>query len=97
MDVSIHGPTETINLYNIYVHPGAMNKGITLANYLKIISNSSNKLVLLGDFNCKNVIWVSNETNTQGDIVSSLMEKFKLFCLNDGSGTFLSDCHHTWS
>ena len=56
MGVSIHGPTETINLYNFYVHPGAMNKGITLANYLKIISNSLNKLVLLGDFNCKNVI-----------------------------------------
>ena len=44
-----------------------MNKGITLANYLKIISNFSNKLVLLGDFNCKNVIWGSSETNTQGD------------------------------
>ena len=75
MDVSIHGPTETINLYNCCVHAGAMNKGITLATYAKIISNSSNKLVLLGYFNCKHVILGSSDTNSQGDIVDSLMEK----------------------
>ena len=89
MGESIHGQIEPINLYTCYVHPGAMNKGNTLANYLKIISNSSNKLVLLGNFNCKNVIWGSSETNTQGDIVGYLMEKLKLFSHNDGSGTFL--------
>ena len=37
MGVSIDGPTETIHLYNFYVHPGAVNKEITLANYLNIL------------------------------------------------------------
>ena len=75
MGVSIHGPNETINLYKFYVHPGTMNTGITLANYFKIISNSPYKLVLLEDFNCKDVIWGSSKPNIQGVVIDSLMDK----------------------
>ena len=45
------------NIYTFLCSSCSYEQTYTLANYIYIISNSSNKLVLLEDFNCKHFLY----------------------------------------
>ena len=64
--VKTYGSQHTVNIYNIYCHPGAGHYSVVANDFCKVINKNGNN-ILVGDFNnSHSIMWGSNTTNKQG-------------------------------
>ncbi|XP_075213745.1 uncharacterized protein LOC142319953 [Lycorma delicatula] len=88
---------ETVMIVSVYVSPI-----IELAEFTcfvdipqGLITNSSKRLVMLGDFNSKMVMAGSSYTNRRGQILVDLLETTGCHCINDGTPTYVARGHQS--
>ena len=53
--------------------------------------------IIIGDFNAKHTLWVSNSCNRWGNIVEELIDKYDIVLMNDGTPTRYDQYHNTTS
>lgn len=57
---------------------------------LKRLSQLGNKVLIMGDFNAHNPIWLSNGRDSCGEIIENFLEEEEFLLLNDDSPTYQS-------
>jgi len=74
-----------INVVNVYIPPDKTFN--TDQNQLKEIFSFSN-CIIMGDFNAKNPLWGSSNTDKLGDTIENLIDENQLCVLNTGLPTY---------
>ena len=87
--LTIHGTGSDLDIFNVYIHPGSEQSSITNTDFCKIIANCNQDIIVLCDFNSKNLIWGSPIACNRGRVVEQFMEESKLISLNDGLSIFI--------
>ena len=72
------------NLVNIY------NPGRNINRDEFSLPFTLQNVIICGDFNSKNLIWVNNTTDLNGRLIQELLDKNDLHLLNDGSGRHIT-------
>ena len=76
--VTIFGRGQDLDIFNIYIHPGANQTSITVRDFSKIVENHNQNTIIVGDFNSKNILWGSPYTCSKGNVIAEFMELNKL-------------------
>ena len=87
----------SFNLYNIYNQPAC---NYDLGNLLRVLPNTRDNFLLVGDFNAHNPLWDSmcNNIDVNGVKVEQLVINANLCILNDGDiSTYYSKSHGCFS
>ena len=85
----------TITICSVYIPPNTNFNSTDLDN---LFSQLPMPVLLLGDFNGHNPIWDTNhEADQKGRQIETFLCNNSLSILNDGSNTFLSQAHGTFS
>ena len=93
--ITIHGRGQDLDIFNVYIHPGACQNSIVLDDFSNLTNNCNYNTIIVGDFNSKNIIWGSPFTCKKGKIIEDFMDFKKLICLNKGSPPFFHDGSNT--
>lgn len=72
-----------INIFNVYNPPDVKID----FNIYKVLFENRNSIIT-GDFNAKNPLWKSPQTNFSGEILAKLLETYNFITLNTGQPTF---------
>lgn len=80
LETALHPGLKVFTMYN------PPNK-VPNADIFRYISNLSGKVILSGDFNCKNLSWGSTKTDRLGEDLQDLINENDLYILNDSSKT----------
>ena len=76
-----------IQLFNVYLPP---NKNIERAALTSLLSTSSAKTIIVGDFNAHHPMWSAGITNSHGRILHHVIERFDLVIMNTNAITRLN-------
>lgn len=75
---------QEINLCTLYLPP---NEALDSEELSSLLQQIPLPRIILGDFNCHNIIWGSMMTNRKGRILEEILDYQNLALLNNGSGT----------
>ena len=84
-----------ITVISIYYPPNSPL--VFLSNLDNLIHQVPKPCLLLGDLNAHHPIWGSRRASARGRSIEELLEKYDLTFLNDGSPTFFSSSHLSYS
>ncbi|XP_075210270.1 uncharacterized protein LOC142317599 [Lycorma delicatula] len=66
---------------------------IFIDNIHRVVTSTSKRMILIGDFNCKSVMTGSNYNNRRGELLAEFMEITGCHCVNDSTVTFEARGH----
>ncbi|GFW69618.1 RNA-directed DNA polymerase from mobile element jockey [Trichonephila clavipes] len=84
--LGIHSKDRTITIKNLYHPPSSQHLDTNMMEGL-----FDYNIIILGDFNAKNITWGSTITTARDLELSNLVNNKAFLCLNDGIHTFLSN------
>lgn len=83
--VTVRNKSKTFTLISAYIQPQVK---FDIGRLETLLETTPSPHVLCGDFNAHHELWGGRYTDTRGSALLSIIEKFNLCLLNDGSATF---------
>lgn len=96
MGITTHNLRKNINIITAYIPPSTQRDAFkTMSKAIFETASRLNGVTLItGDFNAKAVSWGNSITDAKGHIITTHINEYNIFCLNDGNPTFtLNDTH----
>lgn len=85
---------QPLDIINVYFPPHISCTALKL-HLESIIQSTSNKFIIVGDFNAHHEMWGSHNTDNKGRIISEVLQSHSLVVLNDGSPTYYNNTNNS--
>lgn len=86
--ITLNTNINPLHIISIYRHPESTSDQIWI-NLLNSLPKTNN-LVITGDFNSHHTSWDSSHSDKMGKLLFDATTDQSIFCINDGTPTFLS-------